>query len=240
VSLKLEFPLEGPQDLRDASDEDLIRRFCGKPPDTEAGEELARRCVPKLRTCITRMVFAKSSACPRGNDRNAFAEDALARANQYFIRGLPGFGFSGSFDGWLAKVARAATLDERRTIVGRSQEGPPVVESVEAMQEVGRPMPLDHPLFRSKYAAHPAEVVRDREHREIVKALLTLHAQASNRDADSAWTIGLRVWREAPIKEIAQLRGSSDRDVSRLIADDYPKLYDLLVGELGVTALRHL
>jgi DNA-directed RNA polymerase specialized sigma24 family protein len=232
-------PNEAPG-LCGVSDEDLVRRFSASPADTEAGEELAVRCGPKLRRAIAQMVFVESSLCPLGQDRHAFAEDAFARANQYLLRGLRTFQFRGSFDGWLAILAKRAALDERRTLVGR-QTGPrPVVESLEAMQEAGGALPADHPLFCSMYAAHPADLMRDREHREIVTKVLALHAQSSDRNAECAWAIRLRMWGDLPVPEIARRRGSSDRDVWRLLAENYAALQNLLVNEFGITNIRHV
>ena len=224
----------------DASDEDLIRRFSKSPPDMGAGNELAERCMPKLRKSIVQVVFAKSSMCPAGHDRNAFADDALSRASEYFLRGLPTFQFRGSFEGWLSKLALHAAVDERRKLSGRWKEAPPIVDSLEEVQATGRELPADHPWFRSKYTAHPEELVRDREHRELVTALLILHAQSSNRGADSAAAIRLRAWHDLPVAEIAHRRGSTDRDVFRLFAHDYAELNSLLVEHFRVTALREV
>lgn len=223
-----------------ASDEDLIRRYCNSPPDMDAGNELAERCMPKLRNLIIQMVFTKSSICPARQDRNAFVDDALSRANEYFLRGLPAFQFRGSFDGWLSRVALGAALDERRKCLGRWKEGRPIGDSLEAVQETGREMPADHPWFRSKYTAHPDELVRDREHRDLVTALLILHGRTSNRDADSATAIRLRTWDDLPVAEIARRRGSTDRDVFRLFAHDYVELSSLLVEHFHITALREV
>lgn len=232
-------PDEG-SEVANASDEELIRRFCASSPDGDAGEELARRCLPKLRKTIEKMVFAGSSLCPPKCDRHAFADDALSRASEYFLRGIPTFRFQGSFDGWLGILAKRAALDERRKVVGRQKESPPRIESLESLEGAGPVMPADHPLFRSKYVAHPAEMVRDREHREIVTALLTLHAQASDRDADSAWAIRLRMWDDRKVPEIAQTRGSSERDIWRLFAEDYPELQNLLITVFHLTTVRHV
>jgi DNA-directed RNA polymerase specialized sigma24 family protein len=226
--------------LGGVSDEDLIRRLSANPADTEASEELARRCVPKLRKAIARMVFAQSSLCPPGQDRHAFADDALSRASEYFLRGLRTFQFRGSFDGWLATLAKRAALDERRKLVGRQTGAHPLVESLEAMQESGGAVSADHPLFRSRYVTHPAELIGDRERREMVTALLTLHAQTSNHDAQSAWAIRLRMWDDLPVEQIAHLRGTTDRDVYRLLADNYPKLKELLTQHFHSRTLRHV
>jgi hypothetical protein len=114
------------------------------------------------------------------------------------------------------------------------------MESLESLQAAGRDVSADHSLFCSEYSPDPAERVRAREHREIVTTLLTLHAQASARDADSAWAIGLRWWSELPVQDIARMRGSTERDVFRLFAGDYQKLRGLLTDQFGVGALRHV
>ena len=224
----------------DLSDEDLVRHCCASPPDTAAADELAVRCMPKLRKAIIRMVFAKSTICPPRHDRNVFADETLSRANEYFLRGLPTFRFRGSFDGWLSKIALTAALDERRKVLGRWKEALPIVESLEAVQDAGDEVPTDHPWFRSRYTAHPEALLRDREHRELVTALLILHARTSNHGAESASAIRLRTWRDLPVAEIARRRGSTDRDVFRLFAHDYAELNSLLVNHFRVSALREV
>ena len=162
------------------------------------------------------------------------------RACQYLVRGLPTFRFRGSFDWWLAKLAERAVIDERRTIVGRGKQQPPITESLDVLEETAGGVPTDHPMFRSRYTAHPEALVRDSEHRELVTAMLVLHAQTSNRDADSALAIRRRWWNENSVDEIARLRGSTDRDVFRLFAHDLTVLRGLLIEHFRISALRDL
>jgi RNA polymerase sigma factor (sigma-70 family) len=226
-------------DLHGLPDEELIRRCCASPPDREAFEELARRCLPKLQKAIKPMVFAKKSICPQSCDRQAFLDDCVSSASELFVRRISTFGFRGSFDGWLYRLARNAALDEHRKIVGRGAVSR-TLEPEEAPEHAPSPGPALPAPFLSKYWTDPFEIVRDREHREIVTTLLTAHAQESERTAESAWAIKLRVWEDCPAREIAEKRGSSERDVWRLFADDYRKLRQLLVGKFGIATVRHV
>jgi len=222
----------------DVSDEDLIRRFCASPPDREAGEELARQCLLKLQAAIRRLVYAKSSLCPRTEDRQAFLDDAVSRASAYFLRGISTYRFEGSFEGWLRKLAQRAALDERRSIVGRAREAAPAHEPLEAAERKAV-AEAAQPLFQSKYWKDPSTLVEDREHSELVTGVLRLHAQSCLHDAESAGALRLRVWEGVTVREIAEKRGSSERDAWRLFADNLRKLRALLAEKYGISKLRH-
>jgi DNA-directed RNA polymerase specialized sigma24 family protein len=230
-------PSLGHEDLKQLPDEELIRRFCASPPDRDAGEELSSRCLKKLKQTIGRM----SRFCPRGEDRKAFLDDALSRASEYLIRRITTFQFKGSFDGWLSKLATNAVLDERRKIVGRSidKDARPIQEPVDAADQTGQ-VQGGHALFRSKYWIDPSELVRDREHAEIVAALLYVHGQQSSRDLECVGAIQLRNWEDSSIRDIAEKRGSSERDVFRLFAEDYEGLRQLMVERLDIKSLREV
>ena len=219
------------------SDEELIRRFCASPPDRDAGEELSGRCLKKLNQIIGHM----SRFCPRGQDRQAFLDDVLSRASEYFIRRITTFRFEGSFDGWLRKLAKNAALDERRKIVGRpkDKDDRPIREPIDTADRAGQ-VQGGHALFRSKYWADPSELIRNREHAEIVSTLLNVHGQRSNRDLECVGALQFRFWEDASIRDIAEKRGSSERDVFRLFAHDYETMKELLVERLQIKSLREL
>src|SRR2546422_11150309 len=130
------------------SDENLIRRYCADPPDENAGEQLFGSCIPRLRTAIRKMVFAKSSICPDWCSKDAFIDDALSIANEKLFRGIRTFNFECAFDGWLGTVAKNAVLDRRRQLVGRGKGPRPRPEPIETV--AGREYAISNPDFRSK------------------------------------------------------------------------------------------
>lgn len=224
-------------DLEQISDEQLIRRFCGDPPDAEAGNELARRCLPRLRKSIERLVL-RGYLCPLGQDRYAFCEDCISQACEKFLRGVCSFQFLGSFDGWLAKLAKRASLDEYRRVIGRGREPRPQSEPIEKVDM--RSGTQVHPLFRSKYWMDPEGLVQERELHETFVILLREHAQGSAHNADSANAIGLSLWESCTAKEIAEKFGCSVARAWKLFSRDYSDLRELLATKYGITEMRHL
>jgi RNA polymerase sigma factor (sigma-70 family) len=219
------------------SDEELIRRYCARPADREAGEELARRCMPRLEAAIRKLVFAKSSICPGWQDRHAFLEDAVMRASANLLRGVCTYRFEAGFGTWLNKLARNAAVDERRRILGRGKERRPPPEPLETVEPQLTTDGEMQPLFHSMYWKDPSAVVEDHERKQLVQDLLSLHAQNSRHDAESAGALRLRLWEEVTIREIAVKRGSSERDAYRLVAKDLKKLRVLLAEKFGVETL---
>ncbi len=220
------------------SDEQLIRAYCADPPDKEAGEELARRCIARIQKTVKLLVF-RGAFCPSTEDRNAFFEDVCADALTRLVEEIHTFNFVGSFDGWLIRVTKSAALDRRRKILGRGKEARPVQESIEALTEAGREI-ADGPAFRSRYWSDPSRLVRDREHKELLRELLQRHAQASNHGAVSGGAIGLHLWDDLSARDIADRYGTSERSVWRLFAVDFVELRTLLSAEFHVSSVRHV
>ncbi len=239
----------GPGDLERLSDEELIRRYCAHPPDREAGEELSRRCLPRLER-LSRWKGGWSGLCPAWHSEGLFCEEVFSRANEDFTKGICSFRFEGPLDGWLATLVENAAITEYRKLVGRAlvpRRFEPI-ERPEEEDEADAP-PLshakdltadDHPLFRSKYLASPAELVRDRELREIVTILLTMHGQISERSWRSANAIRLCLWDDRKAREVADQFDTSVDNVWKFMSIDYKKLRELLRGRFGISEIRDL
>lgn len=220
-------------DLKRLPDEDLIRKYCANPPDREAGEELARRCLHKFQKTIRRMVFAKFSLCPKWHDRNVFVDEATSLASEGFLKGIGGFRFDCPFDGWLKAIAQNAALTLRRSITGRGSE-PRTFEPLETVGERDRQLLADA-LYSSKFWTDPSALVKQRELHEIVVDLLKVHAQTSKHNQDSANAIALRVWDGFSPKEVAEMTGDSEARVSKLFSRDYKNLRELAERRYDIT-----
>lgn len=226
-------------ELKQLSDEELVRLFCASPPDGEAGEELFRRCLGKIHKVIKKMVFSKRSICPTASDRDAFLGDAISRATMNLTRRICTYKFLGPFDHWLSKLAKCAAIEEWRYVKGRSK-GPPLehvaIETAGIEQEVEKLADA----FRSKYWADTSALVRDRELQEITTDLLTKYGEASTDADECAKVIRLYWWDGCPVTEIAEIYGRSERTVWRLLAHDYLELKQLLIHRFGIADLRHI
>ena len=219
------------------SDEDLIRRYCADPPDTRAGEQLFGRCIPRLQSTIRKMVYAKSSLCPDWHGKDAFIDDAVSIANEKLFRGICTFNFECAFDGWLGKVAKNAALDNRRQLVGRGKEPRPRPQPIDAANEHD----VAHSAsFQSKYWFDPETFVRDREIREVVRKLLTLHLWDSLDRRESPDAIELYWFEDRPLSEIANRLGCSERNIWRIFSHDYEEIQKLLAERFGISDFGRL
>lgn len=213
-------------DIEKLSDEELIRRYCEGPSDSETREELARRLLPRLRTMIRKLAFAQGF-CPQSEDHFAFLDDAVALASENAIRRICGFKFKGPFDHWLAKVARTAALDQRKSVVGRFKKTiPPVFTPLDAAAT--RAVEKDRAGYRSTHWVQVEEDLVSAQREDIIGRLLTLHAQGSNEDAISAASIRCYTYDNYPTARIAEMQGLiSEAKVFELFEKDYRKLRDL-------------
>jgi DNA-directed RNA polymerase specialized sigma24 family protein len=119
------------------TDAELIRAACDSSEPAiarDAFEELARRCLPRIRITIRKMVYAKQSLCPPAEDAAAFLDDAVSLASRKLFQSLGTFGFRAPFDHWLTTLARSAAIDQHRR-VQRDQHGQSdLLEEVEQRQ----------------------------------------------------------------------------------------------------------
>jgi len=226
--------------LRELSDEELIRRYCSSG-DREAVEALVERWAPTIRNVAERIVL-RGCLWPRGQDRHEFCKDAIQRASLSFYRSVCTFDFRGSFEGWLSILTRNSVIDEYRKATGRGDEPLPPLDPLDKAEK--KSAAEANPTFHSKYWADPAELVRDRELKDVVVKLLALHATTSRygprHGQISAEIIASEVWEELSPAEIAELRHCSERTVYRYRESDYPELPSILETRLGITKLEQL
>lgn len=216
----------GPAELQHLPDKDLIRRYCADPPDKEAGEELFRRCLPKIRKLIGEWGSKHLYHLPRTIDRQGVLRDAESQAEDKLRRKICSYAFKGSFEGWLRRVSVSATVTEYLRIVGRGRERRDFVPLEEA--------------FRSKHWPSPFERVRDLQRGEKLLMLLTEHGKTSNRNKKSADAIEFATWEGYTAGEIAGKLDTTQGYVWQLLSHDYRKLRELMAEKLGVTSIHQI
>ena len=123
-----------PGDLSKLSDEDLVRHYCADPPLREAGEELSRRCLPRIQRMIGVLLF-KKGVCPPQRTKTDFFEDAIGRACLKLIKGIYSYRFEASFSTWLSTVVESAVEEERLKVKGRGIEPNPIPEDITVLEE---------------------------------------------------------------------------------------------------------
>lgn len=215
-----------PADLQKLSERDLFRQYCSDHPDKEAGEELFRRCLPKVRKFINEWGSSHLYHLPRTIDRQGFLDDAESLAGEKLRRNICTFGFRGSLEGWLRRVAKSGAVTEYLKITGRG----PSPRSFVPLEEA----------FRSRHWPSPFEHVQDLQRGEILRKLLDAHGKTSNRNRKSADAIGLAAWEGCSAKEIADKLDTTAGYASHLISHDYSELRELLTEKLGITSIREI
>jgi DNA-directed RNA polymerase specialized sigma24 family protein len=227
---KLDDPVRGgimtPADLQQLSDRDLIKRYCSDPPDVGAGEALFLRCLPKIRKLIAEWGSNHLYHLPRTIDRQGFLEDAESLAADKLRQHICAFGFKGSFEGWLKRVAKSAAVTEYLKIVGRG----PGPRSFVPLEEA----------FRSRHWPSPFEHVRGLQRGEVLRRLLEEHAKTSNRNKKSADAIAMSTWEGYTAREIAGKLDTTEGYTCHLISHDYSELRELMVEKLGVASINQI
>lgn len=234
---------EQPLRLDKLSDQELTTLFLAEPGRKDLTEDLAARCVKKIKSLITVLVVVKG-LCPSEEDRYAFADDAFARAQEKFWRGIGKLRSPEKLNAWLKSVARTAVFEEWDTIVGRGGQ-PRTFESLDtagssdyaaALATPGETRVVDAGTpFNSRYWHDPTLFVLDRELGEILLRALHIHAEGSKRDADCALWMEKQSRENLSIEEIAYFRGTTKHDVWHMFHHDQESLYLILTERFGLS-----
>lgn len=215
-----------PAELERLSEEELLKRYCSTPPDRGAGEELFRRCLPKLRRFVEGWGSRHLHRLPRPIDRQGFLNDAESLAADKLRRNICSFAFKGSFEGWLRRIAVSAAVTEFLKVIGRSPGTRDFVPIEEA--------------FRSKHWPSSFEDVRDAERSVLLRSLLADYSRTSNRARKCASAISLATWEGRTAKEIAKELDTTVGYTWALISHDYGELRRLFAEKLGVKSVGQI
>ncbi len=262
-------PLPGPapeSSLTQLSDEALIRRYCaalatGTTDEEAAGELWYQRHKPILLQKIKYIAAKPGHVRPDVIDFGPFVEASLGWAWQKYFGGICGLKNPGSKPAlltWLERVAYTSCITERRKILTR---GPPPVPLDEVVGQEDIPT-AEYELEKEggpRYKLRPdlaerqpsAEVlIAGKQRKFILRELLILHAESSERARESAHFVRLYHWNGWKCPRIArhyypgptgemQQKADDHRVWSRLNTD-HEKLRKLLKKEFNVSSLRQI
>ena len=200
-------------------------------------------------------------------------DSSFTEAYLNFTRRLCGFDVEGSFFekrfcAWLKKVAQTALLDYRRKIVGRppkdgakttneanaSATQPGGTQTSSGEQETPNPPTRHFVEFDEELESGvPPSVlakIGEQERKSIVRSLMKEHAGSSEEGAESAYTIGLRLWHEWSVPRLAvyffgesadaKERKAKEDKIYRRLREDYKELVTLAAKQFRIAALRHV
>jgi DNA-directed RNA polymerase specialized sigma24 family protein len=201
--------------IESLSDIELVEKI-RTAADKVAAEELARRCMVKLRKASRWL----GVLCPRSEDRQAFVEDVISLAAEKIFKSL--HSFQDNFDRWVGVVAKTAALDYAKYL---SRHTPLQQETLEAVEARPSSAAVGVALaFRSKFFICASDLAQEREIIRVVTLALGLHAQKNPESA-----VAVRLWsKEYNVAEIARKQDRSPATIKKLLDHDFCGLKRLL------------
>ncbi len=223
--------------LAQLSDEALIRRYCAascataSTDEEAAGELWHRRHGPILLQKIKYMAAKSGDLRPDIIDFHPFVEASWNWAWQkYFgyICGVENPGSKAALNQWLERVAFSAIGEERRKILGKivdrgavpldelaEAEGDVPTEEYETDKEPG-------PKYKLRAELPSAEEhIAGKQRKFILRELLILHAESSERARESAHFVRLYHWNDWKCPQIARHYYPDPADEAQKKADDH-------------------
>ena len=211
--------------IESLSDAELIGLIRARN-DRAAVDELARRCLVKLRKVVQRLIHL----CPPAEDRSAFVEDVVSLASQKVFKSL--HTFREDFDHWLVVVAKSVALDQHKHYSGKQFAGRVSLETFGA--EAAEPSASVD--FRSRCWVNDTQALAQK--RELARIVMTVLSRHSQKREESA--IAVRLAQEYRIPEVAIKQGYSQTTIRKLLEHDYEALRRLLRDMYGIRRLDDL
>jgi hypothetical protein len=253
--------------LAHLDDETLIRRYCAAlgtaTTDEEAADELwYRRHEPILQQKIKYIAARPGNIRPDFIDFKPFVEASLGWAWQkYFggIRNLENPGSKPALLAWLEEVAYTSCMTEQRKILTRGTIRPVPLDEVVGQEDVPAGEYETDKERGAKYKLRPdladrqpsaPVLIAGKERKFIVRELLILHGQSSERGRESAHFVHLYHWKGWKCPQIARhyytdpinemQKKADDHRVWGRLQNDHVKLRKLLKKEFNVASLRQI
>jgi hypothetical protein len=255
--------------LAQLSDEVLIRRYCAAcatatTDEDAAGELWHRRHGPIVLQKIKYMAAKSGDLRPDFVDFQPFVKASWNWAWQkYFgyICTVENPGSKAGLNQWLERVAFSAIGEERRLLLGRivdrravpldefaEAEGDVPTEEYETEKERG-PRYTPRPDLAELQPSPPA-LIAGKQRKFILREILILHAESSERARESAHFVRLYHWNDWKCPQIARhyypdpademQKKADDHRVWSRLKTDHDKLRRLLIKTYNVTSLSQI
>lgn len=206
----------GPTNLENLTDQGLLDRSSQDPSNKTLQDEFYRRCLAKIERVVNMYAFRRRLSPPQ--DRNRFIITVMSKAAEKLAtRNIHSIQSAKKLNALAIELARDAAMEEYRTYRRR---GITWERSTS-------------PKFRSKHHRDPFDFLR-RSDEGLWNALLTVHAEGSKRDVDSALWVRNKLEEDYTIGDIATERGTSRTEVWDLFDHDSKELQRLLEEEFNI------
>jgi len=252
--------------LAHLDDEALIRRYCTAlataTTDEEAVQELWRRHKPVVLQKIKYIAAKPGEIRPDFMDFKPFVDASLGWAWQKYFGGIRRLQHPGSKPAllaWLEEVAYTSCVTEQRKILTRSTAELVPLDEIAGQEDVPKKEYETEKERVPKYRLRPdlAErqpsppvLIAGKERKFILRELLILHAQSSERARESAHFVRLYHWDGWKCPRIARhhyrdaademQKKADDHRVWSRLKTDHDKLRKLLKKEFNLASLRQI
>ncbi len=253
--------------LAHLDDEALIRRYCAalataRRDEEAAGELWHHRHGPILLQKIKYIAAKPGEIRPDFVDFKPFVEASHGWAWQKYFGGiclLQNPGSNKAILAWLEAVAYTSCITEQRMILTRGTIRPVPLDEVVGQEDVPAGEYETDKERGAKYKLRPdladrqpsaPVVIAGKERKFIVRELLILHGQSSERARESAHFVRLYHWNGWKCPQIARhyyadpinemQKKADDHRVWGRLQKDHVKLRKLLKKEFNVASLRQI
>jgi DNA-directed RNA polymerase specialized sigma24 family protein len=128
---------------------------------------------------------------------------------------LESYRFEQPFEHWVASICNNESFAGRREVVGRAELPRVFVTWKELLQQA------------------PSPVIRDTEHRDILKKAIDVYIGQGKRAKKSWEAIRLYWFEELDVEEIAVRLNTTEGYVYKMFSHDYPKLRGISIDDFG-------
>ncbi len=207
-------PLEA-NSIATLPDQELFDRYSRDPSNKTLGDELYKRCIARIERVVKMYAFRRRLCPPQ--DRNGFIVAAMSKAAEKLASRIRWIQSAQKLNTLAIELARDAALEEYRLLRRRGITW----------------QRSTTPKFRSKHYRDPLNFLITKDE-GLVNALLTIHAEGSKRDTDSALWIRNKLEENYTVGDIATERGTPRLEVWDLLDHDSKELQRILEEEFNI------
>jgi len=195
-------------------DEELVRLATSGATHEAASVQLMERYSPKIKDLVAGIVY-KHGLCPPSQDIPSFIEDTAQNVCVKIMANVESYGYEQPFEHWVAKICTNEALAGRRDTVGRAELPRVFVSWEDFLQQA------------------PSPVIRDTEHRDILKKTIDKYIEQGGRAKKSWDAISLKWFEDLDVEEIAVRLNTTEGYVYKMFTHDYPKLRGISIDDFG-------
>ena len=195
-------------------DEELVRLATSGATHEAASVQLMERYSPKIKDLVAGIVY-KHGLCPPSQDVPSFIGDTAQNVCHKIIAKLESYRFEQPFEHWVAKICTNEALVGQRDDVGRG------------------PLPRVFVTWEEFLQQAPSPIIRDTEHRDILKKIRDIYIEQGGRAKKSWDAIRLYWFEDLDVEEAAVRLNTTEGYVYKMFSHDYPKLRGISIDDFG-------